>query len=57
MRSCLAFAFKLVDQKLGIERCKPLFTNQFKEKRKILLDTLRDAGLNDSSKFLESSTS
>ncbi len=45
MRSCLAFAFKLVDQRIGIENCRPLFTDQFKEKRKILLDTLRDAGL------------
>lgn len=57
MRSCLAFAFKLVEQKLGIEGCKPLFTDQFKEKRKILLDTLKDAGLNVSSNFLESQAS
>lgn len=57
MRSCLAFAFKLVDQRIGIEKCRPLFTDQFKEKRKILLDTLRDAGLKIPTEFLESQTS
>lgn len=57
MRSCLAFAFKLVDQKTEIEKCRPLFTDPFKEKRKILLDTLKDAGLKIPTEFLESQTS
>ncbi|MGB9628981.1 MAG: (Fe-S)-binding protein [Thermodesulfobacteriota bacterium] len=56
MRSCLAFAFKLVDQKLEIEKCRPLFTDQFKEKRRNLLETLKDAGLKVPSEFLESQT-
>lgn len=57
MRSCLAFAFKLVDQKLEIEKCRPLFTDPFKEKRRILLETLKDAGLKVPAEFLESKTS
>jgi ArsR family metal-binding transcriptional regulator len=43
-RSCLAFAFRLVDQKIEIKRCIPLFTDQFKEKRKVLFETLYAAG-------------
>lgn len=54
LRSCLAFSFKLLDQKLGIEKCRPLFTDQFKEKRKILLETLRDVGLKVPFEFMES---
>jgi len=56
MRSCLAFAFKLVDDKIGIEKCRPLFTDPFKEKRKILLETLKDAGLKIPFEFLETPT-
>jgi len=56
MRSCLPFAFKLVDDKIGIEKCRPLFTDPFKEKRKILLETLKDAGLKVPSEFIESQT-
>jgi ArsR family metal-binding transcriptional regulator len=43
-RSCLAFAFKLVDQKIEIERCPPLFSEEYHEKRKVLLEMLRAAG-------------
>ena len=43
-RSCLAFAFKLVDQKIEIGKCLPLFSDQFKEKRKVLLEILQNAG-------------
>jgi ArsR family metal-binding transcriptional regulator len=42
-RSCLAFAFKLVDQKIEIEKCLPLFSDENKEKRKVLLETLHAA--------------
>jgi ArsR family metal-binding transcriptional regulator len=55
-RSCLAFAFKLVDDKIGIEKCHPLFSDQFKEKRKILLETLKNAGLKVPPEFIESQT-
>jgi ArsR family metal-binding transcriptional regulator len=43
-RSCLAFAFKLVDQKIEVVSCVPLFLDQFKEKRKVLLEMLQAAG-------------
>jgi ArsR family metal-binding transcriptional regulator len=45
VRSCLAFAFKLVDQKIEVLKCLPLFSDQFKEKRKVLLEVLKNAGL------------
>jgi len=53
-RSCLAFAFKLVDQKIEIVKCLPLFLDQFKEKRKVLLEILQNAGLKVPPEFLES---
>jgi ArsR family metal-binding transcriptional regulator len=53
-RSCLAFAFKLVDQKIEVGKCLPLFLNQFKEKRKVLLETLHDAGYKVPETFLNS---
>ena len=53
-RTCLAFAFKLVDQKIEIVKCSPLFSDQFKEKRKVLLETLKNAGLKVPSEFMES---
>jgi ArsR family metal-binding transcriptional regulator len=43
-RSCLAFAFKLVDQKIEIEKCLPLFSEEYNEKRKVLLEMLQAAG-------------
>jgi ArsR family metal-binding transcriptional regulator len=56
-RTCLAFAFKLVDQKIEISKCIPLFSNQFKEKRKVLLEILQNAGLKVSLEFLETERS
>ena len=53
-RSCLAFAFKLVDQKIEIVKCLPLFSDLFAEKRKVLLEILRNAGLEVPPEFLES---
>lgn len=53
-RSCLAFAFKLVDQKVEIGKCLPLFSDQFKEKRKVLFEILHNAGLKVPAEFLES---
>jgi ArsR family metal-binding transcriptional regulator len=43
-RSCLAFAFKLVDQKIEVAKCIPLFSDGSKEKRKVLLELLKNAG-------------
>jgi ArsR family metal-binding transcriptional regulator len=53
-RSCLAFAFKLVDQKIEVVKCLPLFSDGFKEKRKVLLEILQNAGLRVPLEFLES---
>ncbi len=53
-RSCLAFAFKLVDQKIDVDKCLPLFSDQFKEKRKVLLEILKNAGLKVPPDFYES---
>src|SRR4030043_1198874 len=40
-RSCLAFAFKLVDQKIEVVKCLPLFSQEYQEKRKILFKLLK----------------
>jgi len=48
-RSCLAFAFKLVDQKIEINRCPPFF-EEYHEKRRLLLELLQNAGYNISIK-------
>ncbi len=53
-RSCLAFAFKLVDRKIEVVKCLPLFSDEFKEKRKVLLEILKNAGLKIPPEFLES---
>jgi len=56
-RSCHAFAFKLVDEKIEIVKCTPLFMDNFKEKREVLLETLQNAGLKVPLEFLESEKS
>jgi len=52
--SCLAFAVKLVGQEIGISNCVPLFSEEFKEKRKVLLELLHAAGFEVPSEFLDS---
>src|SRR4030067_1902575 len=42
--TCLAFAVKLVGQEIAIGKCVPLFSDEFKEKRKVLLELLQAAG-------------
>ncbi len=44
--SCQAFAFKLLRGQIRVEQCFPLFSNEFSEKRGLLLETLRNVGLN-----------
>jgi ArsR family metal-binding transcriptional regulator len=51
--TCLAFAVKLVGQEIGITSCIPLFSEEFKEKRKVLLELLHDAGYEVPSEFLD----
>lgn len=55
--TCLAFAFKLLRDQIGIEKCTPLFSDEFKEKRKVLLEILQNAGLKVPPEFLESERS
>jgi ArsR family metal-binding transcriptional regulator len=52
--SCLAFAVKLVGQEIGISNCVPLFSEEFKEKRKVLFELLHAAGFEVPSEFLDS---
>ncbi|TSA08338.1 MAG: hypothetical protein D4R73_08590 [Deltaproteobacteria bacterium] len=42
--TCLVFVAKLVSEEVNIARCRLLFTKEFEEKRRILLDILRAAG-------------
>jgi len=55
--TCLAFAFKLVREQIEVEKCTPLFSDEFKEKRKVLLEILQNAGLKVPPEFLESERS
>jgi ArsR family metal-binding transcriptional regulator len=55
--TCLAFAFKLVREQIEVEKCTPLFSDEFKEKRKMLLEILQNAGLKVPPEFLESERS
>ena len=52
--TCLAFAVKLVGQEIAIGKCVPLFSDEFKEKRKVLLELLQAAGYEVSGTYLES---
>jgi len=42
--TCLAFATKLVQQETNIARCLPIFSGEFEEKKKRLLEVLQAAG-------------
>jgi ArsR family metal-binding transcriptional regulator len=52
--TCLAFAVKLVGREIAIGKCVPLFSDEFKEKRKVLLDLLHAAGYEVPGAYLES---
>ena len=52
--TCLAFAVKLVGREIAIGKCVPLFSDEFKEKRKVLLDLLHAAGYEVPGTYLES---
>jgi len=51
--TCLAFAVKLVSQEIEIKQCIPLFSDEFKEKRKVLLELLHAAGYEVPEAYLE----
>jgi ArsR family metal-binding transcriptional regulator len=42
--TCLAFAVKLVGRDIKITKCDPLFSEKYREKRKVLLELLHAAG-------------
>jgi DNA phosphorothioation-dependent restriction protein DptG len=44
--TCLAFAVKLVGQEIEVANCTPLFSEEYQEKRKVLLELLHAAGYN-----------
>jgi DNA phosphorothioation-dependent restriction protein DptG len=44
--TCLAFAVKLVGQEIEVGNCTPLFSEEYQEKRKVLLELLHAAGYN-----------
>jgi ArsR family metal-binding transcriptional regulator len=52
--ACLAFAVKLVGREIEIAKCAPLFSDEFKEKQKVLLELLHTAGFEVPSEFLDS---
>jgi ArsR family metal-binding transcriptional regulator len=43
-QTCLAFAARLVQQEATISQCSPLFSGQFEEKKKKMLEMLQGAG-------------
>jgi len=51
--TCLAFAVKLVGQEIEITKCIPLFSEEYQEKRKVLLDLLHAAGYEVPEGYLE----
>jgi len=44
--TCLAFAVKLVGQEIEVAKCTPLFSEEYQEKRKVLVELLNAAGYN-----------
>jgi ArsR family metal-binding transcriptional regulator len=42
--TCLAFAVKLVGQEIEVTKCVLLYSQEYLEKQKVLLELLRDAG-------------
>jgi len=51
--TCFAFVFKLMRQEIQITKCTPLFSEEYREKRKSLLGLLRDSGYEVSEESLE----
>jgi DNA phosphorothioation-dependent restriction protein DptG len=51
--TCLAFAVKLVGQEIEIGKCVPLFSEEYQEKRNVLLELLHAAGFEVPSEFLD----
>lgn len=50
--TCIAFAMKLSNEETDIMKCKDLFYGEYTEKRKILLQLLKDSGYSVPSVYL-----
>ena len=44
--TCMAFAVKLVGQEIEVAKCTPLFTEEYQEKRNVMVELLHAAGYN-----------
>ena len=44
--TCMAFAVKLVGQEIELAKCTPLFTEEYQEKRNVMVELLHAAGYN-----------
>ena len=42
--TCLAFAVKLVGREIGITRCSPIFSEEYQQRRRVLIELLQAAG-------------
>jgi ArsR family metal-binding transcriptional regulator len=42
--TCLSFAFKLIKKEMGIWKCLPFSSDEYQEKREVLLELLQGAG-------------
>jgi ArsR family metal-binding transcriptional regulator len=51
-KDCYGFAQKLIVGEVNIVQCKPLFTSEFRERRKKVLGLLKEAGHNVPGEFL-----
>jgi len=47
--TCLSFAFKLIKKEVGIGKCPPFSSDEYQEKRQVLLELLQGAGYEISS--------
>ncbi len=47
--TCLSFAFKLIKKEVGIGECPPISSDEYQEKRQVLLELLQGAGYEISS--------
>ena len=52
--TCLAFAVKLIGKDIEIAKCNPLFSENYQEKQKVLIELLQAAGYEVPSALLDS---
>lgn len=52
--SCLAFAVKLAGREIEVVKCEPLFSGEYQEKNKVLLEVLHAVGYEVAGAFSDS---